>query len=120
MHTKENQSNEFEYLGRLTPKGKQVAPNVAHHYNAELFTNESGVMYPVVVLNEQSRIIRGEYHPLGYRLNFPKYWGKKTGVEYLLKHNIQEREKVLQQTELELSRLRACLEKVQNEWPDNE
>jgi hypothetical protein len=112
--------NEFEYLGRLTPKGKQVAPNVAQHYNAELFTNESGVMYPVVVLNEDSRIIRGEYHPIGYRLNFPKYWTKKTGVTYLLKHNIQEKERILEQAQAELERLRACLSKVENEWVDGE
>ena len=112
--------NEFEYLGRLTPKGKQVAPNVAHHYNAELYTNDAGVMYPVVVLNEQSRIIRGEYYPIGYRLNFPKYWGKKTGVEYLLKHNIKEQERMLEQAQTELERLRSWLHKVQTEWPDGE
>jgi hypothetical protein len=120
VHTNEKQNSEWEYLGRLTPKGKQVAPNVAQHYNAELYTNESGVMYPVVVLNEATRIIRGEYHPIGYRLNFPKYWTKKTGVEYLLKHNIAEREKVLADTQTELERLKACLDKVQTEWPDGE
>lgn len=120
VHTENEQSNEFEYLGRLTPKGKQVAPNVAHHYNAELYTNAEGVMYPVVVLNEQSRIIRGEYYPIGYHLNFPKYWGKKTGVEYLLKHNIKEQETILQQAQTELERLRACLQKVQTEWPEGE
>jgi hypothetical protein len=112
--------NEFEYLGRLTPKGKQVAPNVAQHYNAELFTNESGEMYPVVILNENSRIIRGEYYPIGYRLNFPKYWGKKEGVRYLLKHNINEKEKVLQLATEELEKLKACLAKVENEWQDND
>ena len=120
MHTKNEQSNEFEYLGRLTPKGKQVAPNVAQNYNAELWTDDNGVMWPVVVLNENSRIIRGEYHPIGYHLNFPKYWTKKTGVEYLLKHNIKEQETILEQATAELSRLKACLEKVQGEWPDGE
>ena len=114
MHTNEEQNNPQPVR---FPKGKQVAPNVAEHYNAELFTNEAGEMYPVVVLNPSSRLIRGEYHPIGYRLNFPKYWGKKTGVEYLLKHCIAEKEKMLAMAGVELEKMKSCLSKV-SEWPD--
>jgi hypothetical protein len=120
VHTKKEQSKEFEYLGRLTPKGKQVAPNVAHHYNAELFLSPSGEIQPVVILNELSTVIRREYYPIGYHLHFPKYWGKRTGVEYLLKHNITEQQTILEDAQTELVRLKACLDKVQREWPEGE
>ena len=108
MHTNEAENKQPVRF----PKGKQIAPNVAEHYNAELFTNEAGEMYPVVVLNPSSRLIRGEYHPIGYRLNFPKYWGKKVGVEYLLKHCIAEKERTLAMAQAELDKMRACLAKV--------
>ncbi len=102
------------------PKGKQVAPNVAQHYNAELFTNDSGIMYPVVNLNPSTRLIRGEYHPIGYHFNFPKFWGKKTGVEVLLKHNIEQKERIMNEAAEALSKLKSCLDIVQRDWPNDE
>lgn len=117
MHTKGEQSNPQPVR---YPKGKQVAPNQSLHYNAELHTKPDGEMYAVVVLNPSSKLIRGEYHPIGYRLNFPRYWGKKTGVEFLLKHNIEQKEKIMSEAASDLEKLRACLDKVQKEWPDNE
>lgn len=116
MHTNEEQSSPHPRY----PKGKQVAPNAAQHYNAELFTNESGVMYPVVVLNPSTRLIRGEYHPIGYRFNFPKFWGKKAGVEALLKHNIEQKERIMNEAAAELDKLKSCLDTVQKEWSDSD
>jgi hypothetical protein len=59
--------------------------------------------------------IRGEYIPIGNRLQYPRNWGKKKGATILLETRIADKIMVLEDTQAELSKLKACLDKV-NEW----
>lgn len=95
--------------------GEQVAYNKCEHCNVELHTNDSGEYYPVVNRMDKFTIIRGEYHPVGNHFQYPRNWGKRKGAMVLLETRIEDKIKVLRDTELELEKLTACLDKVK-EW----
>jgi hypothetical protein len=97
--------------------GEQIAYNKCEHCNVELFETEAGEYYPVVNRMDKFTLIRGEYHPIGNRFQYPRNWGKKKGATILLETRIADKLKVLEDTQKELSKLQACLEKVQ-EWDD--
>jgi len=92
--------------------GEQIATNTTMHSIVELFTNESGEYYPVTINDESPKLIRGVYHPLGNKLQFPKKWGRKEGATILLEHKIAEQKKILEGAEIELAKLSKCLEDV--------
>ena len=95
--------------------GEQVAYNKCEHCNIELHTNDAGEYYPVVNRLDKFTLIRGEYHPIGNHFQYPRNWGKKKGTTILLETRIADKIRVLEDTQRELSKLQACLEKVQ-EW----
>ena len=99
--------------------GEQVANNTAAHCNVELYINESGEYYPVTQCIDKYTLIRGEYIPIGNRLQYPKKWGRKKGAEVLLDFRIADVSKVLSDAQRELEMLTACRDKV-NEWPISE
>jgi hypothetical protein len=97
--------------------GEQIAYNKCEHCNVELFTNDAGEYYPVVNRLDKHTLMRGEYIPIGNRFQYPRNWGKKKGATILLETRIADKIKVLEDTQKELSKLQACLEKVQ-EWDE--
>jgi len=70
--------------GKKVGPGEQVASNKAMHCNMQLFENPDGEYYPVVEKMERPALVRGEYHPIGNRFNYPKQWGKKYAAKVLL------------------------------------
>ena len=97
--------------------GEQVAYNKCEHCNVELHTNDAGEYYPVVNRLDKHTLMRGEYIPVGNHLQYPRNWGKKKGATILLQTRIEDKLRVLKDTQEELSKLQACLEKV-NEWDE--
>ena len=86
------------------------------HSIAELHTNPEGEYYVVVVEhNPQPTPIRQTYQPFGYRMQFPKKWGRKKGALSLLDFKIEDQEKIIRNAEIELEKLRECKEKTL-EW----
>ena len=98
--------------------GEQIAYNKCEHCNVELHTNDAGEYYPVVNRMDKHTLMRGEYIPVGNHLQYPRNWGKKRGATILLQTRIADKIKVLEYTQTELSKLQACLDKV-NEWDEN-
>ena len=98
--------------------GEQVANNKCEHCNISLHTNDAGEYYPVVNRMDKHTLIKGAYVPIGNHLQYPRNWGKKKGATTLLETRIADKIKVLKDTEAELSKLQACLEKV-NEWDES-
>jgi hypothetical protein len=92
--------------------GEQVAWNKCPHSIVELFENPAGEYYPVVQRMDTPALIRGEYIPIGSRLQYPTKWGRKKGATILLEHKIQDKQKQLKEAESELAKLSACLENV--------
>ena len=99
--------------------GEQIAYNKCEHCNIELHTNDSGEYYPVINRMDKFTLIRGEYIPIGNRFQYPRNWGKRKGATILLEHRIADKERVLADTQRELEKLTACLEKV-SEWKEDE
>jgi hypothetical protein len=95
--------------------GEQVAYNKCEHCNVELHTNDAGEYYPVINRMDKFTNIRGEYIPVGNHLQYPRNWGKRKGAMVLLETRIEDKIRVLRDTELELKKLTACLDKVK-EW----
>jgi uncharacterized protein YbgA (DUF1722 family) len=95
--------------------GEQVANNRCEHCNVVLHTNDSGQYYPVVNRLDKHTLMRGEYIPIGNTLQYPKNWGKRKGATTLLEYRIEDKLKLLRDTELELKKLTECLETVK-EW----
>jgi hypothetical protein len=95
--------------------GEQVAYNKCEHCNVELHTNDAGEYYPVVNRMDKFTLIRGEYIPVGNRFQYPRNWGKKKGATILLETRIEDKKRVLADAQMELDKLEACLNKV-NEW----
>ena len=93
--------------------GEQIANNRAEHCNIQLHTNESGEYYPVVNRMDKHTNIRGEYIPIGNKIQFPKKWGRKEGATILLEQRIGDVRKQIEDAQLDLDKLQACLEKVQ-------
>jgi len=99
--------------------GEQIANNRCEHCNVVLHENESGEYYPVVNRMEKHTLIRGEYHPIGSRFQYPRNWGKQKGATILLEQRIQDVRKQIEDAQLDLDKLQACLEKVQ-QWDSTE
>lgn len=120
MHTEENQNKpKYDTTKRMSKPGEQVAVNRTYHGNIQLHERENGEYYPVVSWDELPKLVRGEYHPLGNRIQFPKAWGRKWGATRLLNQKIQTQKDIIASAEVELAKLERCLIEV-NEWPDNE
>ena len=114
MHTNENQSK-----GRNTGPGEQIAVNRTEHCTIQLFENEGGEYYPVTDCQGKVTLIRGEYHPIGNRLQYPKKWGRKVAAKILLEHKIKVQRDTIESAQVELAKLERCLSDVQN-WSDTE
>ena len=99
--------------------GEQVAWNKCEHCNVVLHENEAGEYYPVVNRIEKFTLIRGEYIPIGSRLQYPRNWGKQKGATILLEHRIEDVRKQIADAQEDLDKLLACLEKVQG-WDSTE
>ena len=99
--------------------GEQIANNRTMHGNIQLYENESGEYYPVVEWDDTPKLVRGEYHPIGNRFNYPKQWGKKYAAKVLLENKIAVQQDILYKAEVELSKLQRCLESIQ-QWSDSE
>ena len=116
MHTNEEPNN--PPAGRGAQKGEQVAYNRALHSTCELFTNESDEYYPVCQPMSTPSLIRSEYVPIGRQLHYPTKWGRKKAATHLLEFKIEDLHKQIESAQAELSKLKKCLESV-NEWPDD-
>ena len=99
--------------------GEQIANNKTMHGNIQLYENEAGEYYPVVEWDESPKLVRGEYHPIGNKIQFPKKWGRKEGATILLEHRIEDVRKQIADAQEDLDKLLACLEKVQG-WDSTE
>ena len=99
--------------------GEQIANNRAMHGNIQLFENEAGEYYPVVDWDSEMKLVRGEYHPIGNRLQFPKKWGRKDGATILLEHKIQQAKRTILDAQTDLAKLERCMSAVK-EWPDKD
>ena len=97
--------------------GEQVAWNKCEHCNVVLHENEAGEYYPVVNRIEKFTLIRGEYIPIGSRLQYPRNWGKQKGATILLEHKITDIKRTILNAETELAKLERCLSSVK-EWPE--
>ena len=114
MHTnEENKSGR----GKQVQPGEQIAYNKTMHGNIQLYENESGEYYPVVDWDEQPKLVRGEYIPIGNRIQFPKLWGRRYASILLLEHKIEQNKRIIADAERELAKLESCLSNVK-EWPE--
>jgi hypothetical protein len=112
----ENESDK-PALGRKAKPGEQIAYNRTMHGNIQLHENEQGEYYPVVTWDEVPKLVRGEYIPIGNRIQFPKVWGRKYGSTILLEHKIEDTKRTILLAQTELAKLERCLSSVK-EWPD--
>jgi hypothetical protein len=94
-------------------KGQQIAVNRTAHSVVELHEDSSGEYYAVVTPQEGLKLIRGEYLPLGNRLQFPNKWGKGEAALYLINHKIVEQEAIIARAAEELSKLQKCLTRTE-------
>ncbi len=85
----------------------------------QLFENEAGEYYPVVERLPQPTLVRGEYHPIGNKFQYPKQWGRKYAAKVLLENKIAVQQDILYRAELELSKLQRCLDGIQ-QWSDSD
>jgi hypothetical protein len=90
-------------------KGEQVAVNRTAHSVVELHEDENNEYYAVIIPQEGLKLIRGEYLPMGNRLQFPNKWGKQEAALSLIQHKIVEQEAIAARTAEELSKLQKCL-----------
>jgi hypothetical protein len=88
---------------------QQVAVNRTPHSTAEIVESPSGELNVVIKPLEGVRLIRGEYLPVGNRLQFPNKWGKKEAALYLLESKIADTKKGIEEAEIELEKLERCL-----------
>jgi hypothetical protein len=105
--------------GKKVGPGEQVASNKAMHCNMQLFENPAGEYYPVVERLPQPTLVRGEYHPIGNKFQYPKQWGRKYAAKVLLENKIAVQQDILYRAELELSKLQRCLDGIQ-QWSDTD
>ena len=105
--------------GKQVQPGEQVANNRTMHGQIQLFENESGEYYPVVDWDTVPKVVRGEYHPIGNRIQFPKVWGRRYASILLLEHKIADAKRTISNAERELTKLEVCLSNVK-EWPEHD
>ena len=98
--------------------GEQIAYNKCPHSIVELYENEQGEYYPVCQPIETPGLIRGEYIPIGSRLQYPTKWGRKKASLHILEFKIADAKRELENTQRELDKLQACLSNVQS-WEDD-
>lgn len=98
--------------------GRQVAINKGYHYKSEVFEDDNGDYYVVVIQDSNRTLFKREYYPAGNRMLFPKKWGKKRGAVTLLNHLIESDEILLKKTEERLNKLKACKLQV-DMWLDD-
>ena len=98
-------------------KGEQIAVNRTAHSVVELHTNSEGEYYAVIEKQDGLKLIRGEYLPLGNRLQFPNKWGNKPAAISLIEHKIGVQKANLESARIELEKLERCLNSTK-EWPD--
>ena len=91
------------------PIGQQIAVNRTAHSVVELHEDSNGEYYAVITPQEGLKLIRGEYLPLGNRLQFPNKWDKGESAVYLIQHKINEQEAIVARASEELSKLQKCL-----------
>ena len=91
-------------------KGEQIAVNRTAHSVVELHTNKEGEYYAVIEKQDGLKLIRGEYLPLGNRLQFPNKWGNKAAAISLIEHKIGVQIANLESAKSELEKLERCLE----------
>ena len=109
MHTNEEPNK---------PAPGQIAYNRAEHCTMQLFENEAGEYYPVMDCQGKHTLIRGEYHPIGNRFQYPKKWGRKVAATILLEHKIKVQRDTIEAAQKELAKLERCLSDVQG-WDDD-
>jgi hypothetical protein len=98
--------------------GEQVADNKERQVVITLEETPDGRFYmPHRILDDKKYLIRGEYHPIGKSLQFPKKWGKKRGVLHFLQHRIDEVQAEIAQSQRYLSKLQALKDEADG-WPD--
>ncbi len=98
--------------------GEQIAYNKCPHSIVELYENKEGEYYPVCQPIETPALIRGEYIPIGSRLQYPTKWGRKKASTHILEFKIQDAKRELENTQRELAKLERCLSDVQM-WEDD-
>jgi hypothetical protein len=99
--------------------GEQIAYNKCPHSIVELHENQQGEYYPVCQPIETPGLIRGEYIPIGSRLQYPTKWGRKKASTHILEFKIEDCKRTLENTQKELDKLQACLSSVQTWEEDN-
>ena len=98
--------------------GEQIAYNKCPHSIVELHENSAGEYYPVCQQIDTPGLIRGEYIPIGSRLQYPTKWGRKKASLHLLNHKIEDTKRTLAQAAIELEKLEACRNDV-DLWIDD-
>lgn len=89
------------------------------HLVAELHTNNDGEYYVVTVRHSDvPTTIRQTYQPFGWKLQYPKKWGRKRGALELLNHKIEDQKRIINNATIELNKLNTCLTQTQN-WSDD-
>jgi hypothetical protein len=116
VHTKE-EDNISPPKGRKALPGEQIAYNRTMHGTIQLFENEAGEYYPVIDWDSKPNLVRGEYYPIGNRMQFPKVWGRKYGATKLLEYILTDKKKQLEDAKREIAKLERCLSNV-TEWPE--
>jgi hypothetical protein len=92
--------------------------NRTYHIVAEVFENDEGDFYVVNVMDHYRKPWRKDYYPIGSRLTYPIQWGKKKGSLTLLDQLIEADEKLLEQAQIRLKKLKECKEKIDTEWEE--
>jgi len=92
--------------------------NRTYHLLAEVFMDDDGDYYVVNIQDHYRKPMRGEYYPIGSRLSYPIQWGKKKGSLTLLNGLIESDEKLIEQAQHRLKKLKECRDKIVSEWED--
>lgn len=98
--------------------GNQVAINKGFHYTSEVWEGDDGNYYVAVTQDTYKRLFRGNYEPMGNRLQFPKKWGKKRGAVELLEFLIKSDEVLIEKAQQRLNKLKKCKIEVDG-WVDD-
>jgi hypothetical protein len=92
--------------------------NRTYHIVAEVFEDDNGDYYVVNIQDHYRKPWRKDYYPFGSRLTYPIQWGKKKGSLTLLEQLIESDEKLIEQAQIRLKKLKECKEKIDTEWSE--
>jgi len=84
--------------------GEQVADNTEMQLTTTLKEN-NGKLYAVTEGRAQRGLIKNEYLPIGQSLVYPKKWGKKEGSLKLVRHFIEEQNKIIENAKERIDKL---------------